>query len=1007
MPRKRKSSATEESPVEENSKIIPMGSELVRRVQSLKYLPPTEYSHFSPEAGGACRKRSVGESSEKEEMKANAPVCVHVLLNRLSPKDIEDALRREWKKEDGGLKKNKAKCITSQHIHQFNYRQELLVFAETKFSALVSDAFQCLKPTGVRGGDGNLDEDLESNVFFKYLKERFDALYRQCVQENWVICVPRQGVFGPDMTDITQEDVLGHILVPREDDKESSSGIGHFRTLTDHQVSVTPSNLIDLVHEFGRLEARILFRVSYYCTLDNVKFKHSVWCLSASLSSDRVAILEESVQPLKSISTCISHLKALNKSHHLDALDDKIREFLKNLRVESVTAIPQLKHSVVTLIQECRDSLQTAESVKTFTGLRARHANLALESYVLYHLHPTLLYILAGFTCEEDSQLNKAIQYINALEPPYEIPPDVFELARHEFLRLEVLRTPLEKLECLCRVAQQVSEGLGRKGDIAASDDILTALVHLVLRHPSNRWFAEFAFISEFSDAIVHHEMDERAYFLASLEAALEHVKSAKGFPALVCAPALEPVLEDVESRQQKQFREAWSLTLQDKAEEVMEVMKDAKHCTIEALQQLCHPLCTCERCEAVVLQIEHLIRVPDARGMTLLHVAAAAGAVNVLEALLKHVTNDSHDPVTQGSKESRDNPGRDISRPDSAFKWTPLHHAARLGHQNALLLLLHAAADASLPDGEGRLPLHLAAMRGHESCVKAMLYYAEHTGPALDVNHQDCYGSSALHYASYWGHLGIVRILLGYDANPFLKNRRKETPQDLAPNVHVENALKNSAANRLVSTAWVVVSLRSERGHRGPPTPSARERELRSKCFKAIAIGDVQLACYYLGIQPSTQDCDCEGQCASTLRSALPLDSANEDGYSALHMAILYHSTSLVDALLKHGANPNVRTGGGMTALHLACQCNLLDIVGLLLKEPVDASAQDKFRNTALHYAAIMGSGALVELLLGCPRARLSLKLKNRSNRTPRQEAIQRKHKEIIPLLRNAEMDG
>ncbi|CAG0901585.1 unnamed protein product [Cyprideis torosa] len=63
--------------------------------------------------GGEAKKEATPEKDkilDREKMKAkaaNTPVCV--ILNRLSNVDIEDALRRGWKKEDGDLKKKKKK----------------------------------------------------------------------------------------------------------------------------------------------------------------------------------------------------------------------------------------------------------------------------------------------------------------------------------------------------------------------------------------------------------------------------------------------------------------------------------------------------------------------------------------------------------------------------------------------------------------------------------------------------------------------------------------------------------------------------------------------------------------------------------------------------------------------------------------------------------------------------------------------------------------------------------
>ena len=46
---------------------------------------------------------------------------------------------------------------------------------------------------------------------------------------------------------------------------------------------------------------------------------------------------------------------------------------------------------------------------------------------------------------------------------------------------------------------------------------------------------------------------------------------------------------------------------------------------------------------------------------------------------------------------------------------------------QNALLLLLHAEVDFNQADSDGNTPLILASSNGNTSCVKALLYYAEH----------------------------------------------------------------------------------------------------------------------------------------------------------------------------------------------------------------------------------------------------------------------------------------
>ena len=95
----------------------------------------------------------------------------------------------------------------------------------------------------------------------------------------------------------------------------------------------------------------------------------------------------------------------------------------------------------------------------------------------------------------------------------------------------------------------------------------------------------------------------------------------------------------------------------------------------------------------------------------------------------------------------------------------SPIHCAAMKGHQNVLLLLLHANADRNALDDEKNSPLHWAANNGHAACVKALIYYSEHQSCHLNLNAINFAGDTALHMAAKWGFLNIVQILLSYDA--------------------------------------------------------------------------------------------------------------------------------------------------------------------------------------------------------------------------------------------------
>ena len=87
------------------------------------------------------------------------------------------------------------------------------------------------------------------------------------------------------------------------------------------------------------------------------------------------------------------------------------------------------------------------------------------------------------------------------------------------------------------------------------------------------------------------------------------------------------------------------------------------------------------------------------------------------------------------------------------------------------------------------------AALHGHESCVKALIYFAEHrkSGQTLRLNSQNKRGDTALHLAASLGYAGIVQIFLEYDADRSLRNVRKQTPSDCAHNGIVLNIINSS----------------------------------------------------------------------------------------------------------------------------------------------------------------------------------------------------------------------
>ena len=98
------------------------------------------------------------------------------------------------------------------------------------------------------------------------------------------------------------------------------------------------------------------------------------------------------------------------------------------------------------------------------------------------------------------------------------------------------------------------------------------------------------------------------------------------------------------------------------------------------------------------------------------------------------------------------------------------------------------------------------------------------------------------------------------------------------------------------------------------------------------------------------------------------PVDSVDERGRRALYLAAASGESTVVQWLLRHGANPNlVNAEDGRNALHAACAAGQSSVVQTLLNGRVtlDMNARDLFGLSAAELAAAGNHLDLVRLLL------------------------------------------
>ncbi len=100
-------------------------------------------------------------------------------------------------------------------------------------------------------------------------------------------------------------------------------------------------------------------------------------------------------------------------------------------------------------------------------------------------------------------------------------------------------------------------------------------------------------------------------------------------------------------------------------------------------------------------------------------------------------------------------------------------------------------------------------------------------------------------------------------------------------------------------------------------------------------------------------------------LDAGAKLESSDETGLTALHIASQLGHEALVERLLDRGANIEAREEAQYTPLMMAANSGEAGVVALLLKSGANPNAEDQDRSTPIMFAAQHGYAEIVKLLL------------------------------------------
>lgn len=352
----------------------------------------------------------------------------------------------------------------------------------------------------------------------------------------------------------------------------------------------------------------------------------------------------------------------------------------------------------------------------------------------------------------------------------------------------------------------------------------------------------------------------------------------------------------------------------------------------------------------------------------------------------------------------------RDINNDDEEGL-TPLHYAARYNHFAIVQLLVQNGADVNIEDHEGLTPLHYACRikRKRKKSKQTMLNLAltetmespkkrlpqiggkqiDPDASAIhfliqndaDITHQDDYGLTALHHAALRGDEVACQQLLLYatEDKPLVnaKDIQKMTPLHTAA-----CQCESDIARQLIRAGADVRSVDDEKS-----TP----------LHEAATVGDTKIA------RVIFDSCQ-EGENENTNKLTELLSDKDEDGNTALMLAVESGRYKFAINLINKGAEINTTNKWHMTPLHLAAIKGDVRIVQILLERGARISSLNHEHQTPLHKAALFNNVDCITILLdnGAP-----LEAKDKDNFTPLLLAACYGHAKSVELLisRGADM--
>uniref|UniRef100_A0A8C8SHA1 Ankyrin repeat domain 52 n=1 Tax=Pelusios castaneus TaxID=367368 RepID=A0A8C8SHA1_9SAUR len=394
----------------------------------------------------------------------------------------------------------------------------------------------------------------------------------------------------------------------------------------------------------------------------------------------------------------------------------------------------------------------------------------------------------------------------------------------------------------------------------------------------------------------------------------------------------------------------------------------------------------------------------PNEKGFTPLHFAAVStnGAL-----CLELLVNNGADVNFQVRQAGLDRAcGRSAGVIDCADKYgnTPLHVAARYGHELLISTLMTNGADTARRGIHDMFPLHLAVLFGFSDCCRNN----EHVLSAgFDINTPDNLGRTCLHAAASGGNVECLNLLLSSGADLRRRDKFGRTP--------LHYAAANGSYQCMVTLVTAGASINEPDCKGCTPLhyaaasdtyrscleflldngadPSLRDKQGYTAVHYAAAYGNRQTLELGLPSLPLLQLLEMSFNCLEDVESTHPV--------SPLHLAAYNGHCEALKTLAETLVNLDVRDHKGRTALHLATERGSTECVEVLTSHGASVLVKEKKRKwTSVHVAAAYGNTDSLHLLIDSGERADITDVMDVHGQTPLMLAVMNGHVDCVHLL-------